>query len=64
MPKSPDEMRPSERLEEITLILAEGILRLKRKKAFKTNRLNEKQLDISAKRIVHATNPKTEKANE
>jgi hypothetical protein len=43
MPKSPDEMRPSERLEEITLILAEGILRLKRKKAFKTNRLNESE---------------------
>jgi hypothetical protein len=58
MAKSPSDMRASERIEEIASILAEGLLRLKRKKTIKDNRLREISLDSSAHQSVHAPEPK------
>lgn len=58
MARSPDDMRASERIEEIATILAEGLLRLKRRKAIKSNRLRDFPLDSSANQSVHAPEPK------
>jgi len=55
---SPDDMRASERIEEIASILADGLLRLKRRKSINSNRLREIPLDSSANQSVHAPEPK------
>lgn len=57
MVTSPDDMRASERIEEIASILAEGLLRHKRRKMIKSNRLREIPLDSSAHQSVHAPEP-------
>jgi len=58
MARSPDDMRASERIEEIASILAEGLLRLKRRKSIKSNILREIPLDSSAHQSVHVPEPK------
>jgi flagellar basal body-associated protein FliL len=61
MSKSPNDMRSSERLEEIASILAEGVLRLKQKISRKPARLRDISLDSFANQSVHAIKPKTGK---
>ena len=55
--KNPLEMRPRERLDEITDILTAGVLRLKDKKARKSNHLRDIVLDSSGNQSVHANTP-------
>jgi hypothetical protein len=57
MAQSPNDMRASERIEEIASIIAEGILRRKRRKAQKSNRLRELLLDSSGSQSVHVAEP-------
>ena len=54
MRNRPDEMQPSDRLAEIASILAEAMLRLKCKKAIKSNKLREISLDSFGNQSVHA----------
>lgn len=65
MAKPPNQMRPSERIEEIASILAEAILRLKSKKARKSNKVRDISLDSFGDQSVHAANlTKGEKLHE
>jgi Tfp pilus assembly protein PilX len=64
MAKSPDEMSASERIEEMVAILVEGMLRLKCKKARKSNNLRDNSVDFSANQSVHALTNKKGEANE
>ncbi|MDE3037376.1 MAG: hypothetical protein KGJ21_02800 [Pseudomonadota bacterium] len=60
--KSPDEMRPQERIEEIATILAEGVLRLKQRMMRKSKRFRDVLLDSSPDQSVHATKPEQEES--
>lgn len=54
--RQPDDMTPSQRMEEIAAILAQGILRRIMLEARKSNRFGEIPLDSSGKESVHAEN--------
>ena len=56
--KNPHEMRPSERVDEITDILAEGVLRLKHKMTRRSERFRDVSLDSFGNQSVHATTRK------
>lgn len=64
MAQSPDDMRASERIEEIASILAEAILRLKSKKMRKSSRLRDISLDSIANQSVHVVTHNKEKQHE
>ncbi len=54
MEQNPDQMTGQERLDEISEIMAKGIVRLKCKKLNKMNILRDISLDSSANQSVHA----------
>lgn len=54
--RAPEDMTPSQRMEEIAAILALGMLRRIMLEARKTNRFGEIPLDSSGKESVHAEN--------
>jgi hypothetical protein len=55
-PLSPDLMTAEERLTEVALILAAGLVRLRHRRLLnKGNRLEKNSLDFSPERSVHAT---------
>ena len=62
--KSPDEMHAHERIDEITDIIAEGVLRLKHKQIRKRGGFRDVLLDSSSNQSVHATKRNKRKSHE